>query len=322
MQYRKMGNTGLIVSEISLGGWITYGGSVEDRKAKEIIRCAFDKGINFFDTAEVYADGRSEEVMGNALKDLKRSEVVLATKVQVGEPPSRLPNQSGLSRKHILEACDASLKRLKSDYIDLYYAHHWDSNVNQEETLCAFNDLVRAGKVLYIGCSNFTAKHLYESIRISERNGWARYECIQSHYNLFERSIEAQIIPFCSLAGIAVHAYCPLAFGILTGKYKPGHKPPKGSRGDKMEWMKDRLTDERLRAVEKLRKLAAKRKKSVSQLALAWTLRVAELSSAIIGATKPKHIEENIGGSGWELSDEEISRIDPITKSVQYSADS
>jgi aryl-alcohol dehydrogenase-like predicted oxidoreductase len=316
MKYRRMGRTGLVVSEICLGGWLTYGGDLDDEESKKIIRTAVKRGINFFDTAEAYADGRSEEVMGEVLSEYKRSEVVIATKV-AGPLQSKGPNQSGLSRKHILEACEASLDRLGTDYIDLYQVHWWDSEVPLEETLETLNDLVRSGMVHYLGCSNFSAEQLYHSLEICANRGWARFECIQPHYNLLDRKIEKATMPLCKLAGVGIIPYSPLAGGILTGKYKTT-KPPKGTRASKLDFARKRLTTERLAAVRKLAKIAKARNKTVGQLALAWILSHEEITSPIIGASSLDQLKENLGGTGWKLKETEITEIEKIVADVQY----
>ena len=311
MQYRNMGRTGLVVSEICVGGWIHIGGDIPDEDSGEIIHTALKRGVNFFDTAEVYAEGQSEVVMGRALRDVPRSEVVIATKVS-GANDASPPNSCGLSRKHILGACDNSLRRLGTDYIDLYQCHWMDPNVPLEETLWALNDLVRAGKVLHIGCSNFSAEQLYHALEISAREGWARFECIQPCYNLVERSIEKDLMPLCRLAGIGIIPYSPLMGGLLTGKYSLNKKPPRDTRGASPGWHKRFATPENLAKITKLKRIASARKKSVGQVALAWLLSHQEITAPIVGPRNASQLQENLGGSGWNLRNKELEEIDSV----------
>jgi aryl-alcohol dehydrogenase-like predicted oxidoreductase len=307
MKYRRVGRTGLVVSEICVGGWIHIGGDIPDEDSTEIIRTAFRRGVTFFDTAEAYAAGRSEEVMGRALRDFPREELVIATKVSGAG--ANLSTTQGLSRKHILSACDGSLRRLGIDYIDLYQAHWPDPHVKLEETMCALNDLVRAGKVRHIGCSNFSAEQIYNSLEISAREGWARFDCVQPHYNLLSREFEEDLMPLCRLAGIGIIPYSPLAGGVLTGKYKAGGKVAPNTRAHKNPGFQKRLTKETLDKVSKLRRLAAARKKTVGQLSLAWLLSHPELTAPIVGPRNARQLKENLGGSGWRLREKELQEI-------------
>ena len=307
-----MGRTGLVVSEICVGGWLHVGGDIPDEDSEEIIRTAFRKGVTFFDTAEAYSGGRSEEVMGQALRDFPREELVIATKVS-GSGAS-LATTRGLSRKHILSACDASLRRLGVDYIDLYQAHWPDPHVPFEETLCALNDLVRAGKVRYIGCSNFSAEQIYKSLEISAREGWARFDCVQPHYNLLSREIEEDLMPLCRLAGIGIIPYSPLAGGILTGKYRAGSKAVPNTRAYKNPGFQKRMTKEAFDKISKLRRLAAARRKTVGQLSLAWLLSHREITAPIVGARNTQQLRENLGGSGWRLKEKELAEIERIVR--------
>lgn len=312
MKYRRMGETGLVVSEICVGGWIHVGGDIPDEDSEKIIRTAFRKGVTFFDTAEAYAEGRSEEVMGQVLRDLPREEIVIATKVSGAG--ANLTTTQGLSRKHILSACDASLRRLGVDYIDLYQAHWPDPHVPLKETMCALNDLVRAGKVRHIGCSNFSAELIYEALEISAREGWARFDCVQPHYNLLSREIENDLMPLCRLAGIGIIPYSPLAGGILTGKYKAGGKAAPNTRAYKNPGFQKRLTKETFDKVAKLRRLAVARKKTVGQLSLAWLLSHPELTAPIVGPRNAQQLKENVGGSGWRLKEKELQKIERIVR--------
>lgn len=313
MQYRKLGNTGLKVSEISLGSWLTYGNVVEKETAIQTIDYAYEHGVNFFDTANVYARGEAEKVVGEALGKYPRSSYVLATKVfgNMGDGP----NDSGLSRKHIVEQANASLERLGLDYIDLYYCHRYDQEAPLEETLRALDDLVRSGKVLYIGVSNWTAAQLEEAARVADKYLLDRIVAHQPVYHMFARGIEQEVIPVSERLGISQVVYSPLAQGVLTGKYKPGAEPPAGSRAtdDKQNmWIGNLLKDDILHKVEQLQEVASQLDISVSQLALAWVLRKSNLASAIVGASKVSQIEENIKAAGVALSEETTSKIEEI----------
>ena len=309
MNYRKLGRSGLKVSEISLGSWITYGGTVEDAQSVDLIHHAFDKGINLFDTADVYAQGEAERVLGIALKDMPRNEVVVATKCMGRVWPG--PLGAGLSRKHVFDAIEASLTRLGLDYVDLYQAHAPDGDTPLEETLSAFNDLVRHGKVRYLGLSNFNAAETVEALRICERNGWEKVISHQPPYNLLDRRIEPQLMPICENEGIGFIVYSPLAQGILTGKYSGGKKP-KGSRATTQysKFMSKWMTAKHLKRVNSLVRLASVKKKSPAQMALAWTLREPSVSSAIIGATTRKQLSENLGALKVKLSKGDLEKLD------------
>jgi aryl-alcohol dehydrogenase-like predicted oxidoreductase len=308
MNYRRLGRTGLKVSEISLGGWLTYGHQIDEEQSIPIIHRAFELGINLFDSADVYAAGRSEEVMGKALKDFKREEVVIATKVR-----GRIfegVNGEGLSRKHIMEACHASLRRLGTEYIDLYQVHWYDTETPLEETMEALNDLVRQGKVLYIGCSNFSADQLQDAIGISEKNKWARFDSIQPHYNIVSRDIEKELMPRCGQKGVGMIVYCPLAQGILTGKYLSEKKNADTARKTDTQYFKGKLTSQKIESLRELEKLAKKKRKTMAQLALGWILSKKEITSCIVGARTVKQIEENAKGSGIKLSEKELQDLD------------
>ncbi len=233
MEYRQVGSAGVQVSEIALGNWITHGGQVGVDAARSCVEAAFDEGINFFDTADVYERGKAEAVLGDILKGVRRSSYVLATKVfwSTGETV----NDSGLSRKHIIESCNASLKRLQTDYVDLYQAHRFDSEVRLEETLQAFDDLVRQGKTMYIGVSEWTAGQISEALTIADEMGFDRIISSQPQYSMLWRVPEAEVIPLCRREGIGQIVWSPLAMGVLTGKYKPGEDRPQGSARDARE---------------------------------------------------------------------------------------
>lgn len=315
MKYRRLGNSGLKVSEISLGSWLTYGGYVGKEQAVSIIDKAYELGINFFDTANIYMNGEAEKIVGEALRKYPRESYVLATKVW--GPMGERPNDRGLSRKHIMEQCEASLQRLGLDYIDVYYCHAFDYDTPMEETLRAMDDLVRQGKVLYIGISNWTAAQIAEAVSIMDQYLLHRIVANQPLYNMFAREIEEEVIPLCERNGIGQVVYSPLAQGVLAGKYKAVNDAPAGSRAtDKhgTETVKSWLKEENLRKVERLRPIAEELGLSLAQLALAWTLRQPNVSSAIIGASRPEQVEDNIKASGVVIPDEALAKIDEILR--------
>lgn len=313
MKYRNMGRTGLKVSEISLGSWLTYGGYVEKERAVQSIHQAYELGVNFFDTANVYERGEAERVVGEALRQYPRDSYVLATKVfgNMGDGP----NDRGLSRKHVMEQCHASLKRLGMDYIDVYYCHRFDENAPLEETLRALDDLVTQGKVLYVGVSMWTAAQMLEAHAIADRLLLDRIVVNQPAYNMFRRSIEEEVIPVGTKLGIGQVVYSPLAQGILTGKYRKGQAAPEGSRAVSKNWNSDQLKEEQLDKVEQLDKIAAELGIKMSQLAIAWVLRQANVASAIIGASRPEQVEENCQAVDITLTDDTLRAIEEILKS-------
>lgn len=310
MQFRNLGKSGLKVSEISLGSWLTYGGYVERDNAVKAIETAYGLGINFFDTANVYERGEAEKVMGETLHAYPRESYVLATKVfgKMGDGP----NDQGLSRKHITEQCHASLKRLGADYIDLYYCHRHDPNTPMEETLRALDDLVRQGKVLYVGISEWTAAQMAEAHAIADRYLLDRIIANQPIYNMFNRYIEKEVIPFGERGGIGQVVFSPLAQGLLTGKYSSANELPADSRAAKLENMRKNVTDEKIAKVQQLGKIAAELELTVGQLALAWILRQPNVSSALVGASRPAQVEENAKAAGVELSADVLERIEEI----------
>ncbi|MCU6713100.1 aldo/keto reductase family protein [Paenibacillus sp. J5C_2022] len=310
MQYRKLGKSGLKVSEISLGSWLTYGGYVERENAVQSIQRAYEAGINFFDTANVYERGEAEKLLGETLKAYPRESYVLATKVfgKMGDGP----NDAGLSRKHIMEQCDASLKRLGADYVDLYYCHRHDPDTPMEETLRALDDLVRQGKVLYIGVSMWTASQMAEAHAIADRYLLDRLIANQPIYNMFNRTIEQEVIPYGERGGIGQVVYSPLCQGILTGKYTSMNDLPEGSRAAKLETARKAITEERLEKAQQLSGVAAELDISLAQLALAWILRQPNVSSALIGASRPEQVDENVKASGIALGEETLAQIERI----------
>lgn len=314
MEYRRLGNTGLKVSEISLGSWLTYGGYVEEQSATASIDKAYDLGINFFDTANVYMRGEAEIVVGKALKKYQRDSYVLATKVFW--PMGDGPNDRGLSRKHIIEQCHASLKRLNTDYVDIYYCHRYDKETPLEETLRALDDLVRQGKVFYVGVSEWTAEQISEAVHLADKKLLDRIVVNQPQYSMLERYIEKEVLPVCEKHGIGQVVWSPLAQGVLTGKYQKGEKAPEGSRAaqEKYKSLFGLLTDENLDRVEQLKEVAADHQLSLPTLALAWILRQPNVASALVGASRPEQLEENVKASGVKLSDETIARIEDILR--------
>jgi aryl-alcohol dehydrogenase-like predicted oxidoreductase len=302
----------MYVSEISYGNWITHGSQVEQEAAIKCVKTAFDLGITTFDTADVYAGTRAETVLGKALKGIRRESYELFTKVYW--PTGTGKNDRGLSRKHIMESCHASLKRLNVDHIDLYQMHRFDFETPLEESLQAFEDLIRQGKVNYIGFSEWTAAQISSALKIQDARGYSRFVSSQPQYSALWRVIEEEVVPLSRKEGIGQIVWSPIAQGVLTGKYKPGAKPPAGSRAtDKKSgagmisrWMRDEV----LEAVQKLKPVAESVGLSMSQLAIAWVLQNDNVSSAIMGATKPSQVKENVKASGVKLDDSVMKAID------------
>jgi aryl-alcohol dehydrogenase-like predicted oxidoreductase len=310
MNYRHLGASGLRVSEIALGSWLTYGGTVEDDSAVACIRRAFELGVNFFDTANIYRRGEAEKVVGRALAGIDRDDYVLATKVFF--PMGDGPNDRGLSRKHIMEQCERSLKRLGVDYVDLYQCHRPDPETPLTETLRALEDIVRQGKALYVGVSEWSAELLDEARRIQDERGWDPLVSNQPQYSMLYRPIESEVIPLSEQWGIGQIVFSPIAQGVLTGKYLPGGQPPQGSRatGPDASFIQPFMRDDVLGAVQRLRPIADGLGVSMAQLAIAWVLRQPNVSSAIVGASRPEQVDENLAASGVQLGADVLRAID------------
>ncbi len=317
MKHRLLGRSGLKVSEISYGNWVTHGSQVEEDAAIACINAALDVGITTFDTADVYAETRAEAILGRGLKGQRREGLEIFTKVYW--PTGEGPNDRGLSRKHIHESINGSLKRLGTDYVDLYQAHRYDHETPLEETIRAFDDLVRAGKVLYVGVSEWDAEQIRAAVEIADRMGFDRLISNQPQYSLLYRVIEAEVVPTSVELGLGQIVWSPIAQGVLTGKYLPGQPPPAGSRAtDPINGhFTERLrTDDILTAVQGLVPLAEQAGLTMAQLAVAWVLQHDFISSAIIGATRPEQVTSNVAASGVTLEADLMAAIDDVLGDV------
>jgi voltage-dependent potassium channel beta subunit len=313
MDHRHLGRSGLKVSEIAYGNWITHGSQVEEDAALACVATALDEGITTFDTADVYARTRAEEVLGKALHGVRRESVEICTKVFWPTGPGA--NDRGLSRKHITESAHNSLRRLQTDYIDLYQAHRYDHETPLEETLRAFDDLVRQGKVLYIGVSEWRADEIAAALKIADQMGLDRIVSNQPQYNMLWRVIESEVIELSQQEGIGQIVWSPIAQGVLTGKYLPGATPPAGSRATDQQgsgFISRLLTDEILTRVQRLKPVAEQAGLTLAQLAVAWTLQNPNVSAAIVGATRPEQVRENVKASGVRLDPAVLTHIDDI----------
>ncbi|MEJ5255653.1 MAG: aldo/keto reductase family protein [Acidimicrobiales bacterium] len=316
MQHRFLGRSGLKVSEISYGNWITHGSQIDDESAHACVHAALDAGITTFDTADVYANTRAEEVLGRALAGQRREGLEIFTKVYWPTGPG--PNDRGLSRKHILESINGSLRRLGTDYVDLYQAHRFDHQTPLEETMQAFADVVRQGKALYIGVSEWTADQIRAGHALAQELG-IQLISNQPQYSLLWRVIEGEVVPTCRELGISQIVWSPIAQGVLTGKYLPGQPPPQQSRATDdvgAGFVRRFLRDEVLERVQQLRPVADECGLTMAQLAVAWVLANDNVASAIVGATRPEQIRENVGASGVTLEPEVLARIDEIVAPV------
>jgi voltage-dependent potassium channel beta subunit len=313
MEHRHLGRSGLKVSEIAYGNWVTHGSQVEEDAALACVAAALDEGITTFDTADVYAMTKAESILGKALHGIRRESVEICTKVFWPTGPG--VNDRGLSRKHIMESAHASLRRLQTDYIDLYQAHRYDHETPLEETLRAFDDLVRQGKVLYVGVSEWRAEEIEAALKIADQMGLDRIVSNQPQYNMIWRVIESEVIPLSMQEGIGQIVWSPIAQGVLTGKYLPGAAPPAGSRATDERgsgFVTSYLTDEILNKVQLLKPVADQAGLTLAQLAVAWTLQNPAVSAAIIGATRPEQVHENAVSSGVQLDPEILKQIDAV----------
>jgi aryl-alcohol dehydrogenase-like predicted oxidoreductase len=320
MDFRYLGNSGMQISEITYGNWLTHGSQVENDIATQCVRAALDAGITTFDTADAYANGRAEEVLGAALKGERRESLEIFTKVYwpVGPEP-RGKNDTGLSRKHILEGIDGSLRRLQMDYVDLYQAHRYDLFTPLEETMQAFADVVRAGKALYIGISEWTAEQIREGHALAEQLGVPLVSS-QPQYSMLWRIIEDEVVPTCRELGIGQIVWSPIAQGVLSGKYKPGQPPPAGSRATDEKGGADVISrwleDDVLTRVQELSPIAGDLDLTMAQLAIAWVLQNDNVSAALVGASRPEQVAENVKAAGVQIPDDAMKRIDEVLGDV------
>jgi voltage-dependent potassium channel beta subunit len=316
MEYRRLGRAGIKVSSVGLGSWLTFGGTVEEDTAVECIHRAFELGVNFFDTANAYARGRSEEVVGRALAELRRDDVVLATKVFF--PMGDGPNDSGLSRKHVWEQAHHSLRRLGVDHIDLLQCHRYDEHTPLEETCRAFDDLIRKGTILYWGTSEWNADQLAHAVSLCRAEGWAPPVSNQPQYSALYRRIERRVLPVSSELGLGNVVWSPLAMGVLTGKYRSPDDIPSDSRaaGDGASFMQNWLEQETLDAVARLAPLAEEAGCTMAQLALAWCLRQPAVSSVIVGATKTSQVDDNVAAADLDVPSDLLEQVSETLRPV------
>jgi len=312
MEFRHLGRSGLAISEIAYGNWITHGSQVEAEQAHACVRAALDAGITTFDTADVYAGTRAESVLGDALAGERRQGLEICTKVFWPTGPGR--NDRGLSRKHILESIDGSLRRLRTDYVDLYQAHRYDHSTPLEETMLAFADVVRSGKALYIGVSEWRAEEIRAAAALAKELSVPLISS-QPQYNMLWRVIEAEVVPACEELGIGQIVWSPIAQGVLTGKYLPGQEPPAGSRATDPSggaFIQRAMNEDVLARVQQLKPVAEQAGLTLAQLAVAWVLQNRNVSAAIIGASRPEQVVENVKASGVKLDAGLLKQIDEI----------
>ncbi len=314
MDFRYLGHSGLKISEITYGNWLTHGSQLENDQATACVRASLDAGITTFDTADVYANTMAETVLGEALKGERRESLEIFTKV-FGPTGPKGHNDVGLSRKHIMESARASLKRLQTDYIDLYQAHRYDYETPLEETMQAFADLVRMGAVLYVGVSEWTAEQLRAGHALAQELG-IQLISNQPQYSMLWRVIEEEVVPTSQELGISQVVWSPIAQGVLTGKYRPGEQPPEGSRATDekggADMIKRWMADEVLERVQQLRPLAEEADLSMAQLAVAWVLQNDNVATAIIGASRPEQVHDNVKAAGVKLPAELLTKIDDV----------
>ncbi len=312
MDYRYLGNSGLKVSEITYGNWLTHGSQIENDAATQCVRAALDAGISTFDTADVYANTKAETVLGDALKGERRESLEIFTKVYWPTGPGG-KNDVGLSRKHIMESINGSLTRLQTDYVDLYQAHRYDTETPLEETMQAFADVVRQGKALYIGVSEWTADQIRDGVRLARELGF-QLVSNQPQYSMLWRVIEAEVVPTSAELGVSQIVWSPVAQGVLTGKYAPGQAPPEGSRATDekggADTIKRFMTDDVLTRVQALKPVADELGLTQAQLAVAWVLQNDNVAAALIGASRPEQVTENVAAAGVTIAPELMARID------------
>ncbi|QQQ77829.1 aldo/keto reductase family protein [Saccharothrix sp. 6-C] len=317
MEFRRLGRSGLNISEISYGNWLTHGSQVEEDQATACVRAALDAGITTFDTADVYANTKAESVLGRALTGQRRESLEIFTKVFWPTGPGG-PNDKGLGRKHIMESINGSLERLQTDYVDLYQAHRYDKSVPLEETMLAFADVVRSGKALYIGVSEWNADQIARGAALARELN-VPFISNQPQYSMLWRVIESQVVPTSEREGVSQIVWSPIAQGVLTGKYLPGQPVPEGSRATDetgSKFIQRFLRDEVLTKVQQLKPLADEAGLSLAQLAVAWTLQNPNVASAIIGASRPEQVHENVKAAGVKLEDELLKKIDDVLEGV------
>ncbi len=312
MEFRHLGNSGLKISEITYGNWLTHGSQVENDVAAKCVQAALDAGITTFDTADVYANTKAESVLGEALAGQRRESVEIFTKVYFATGPGG-PNDSGLSRKHIMESVHGSLKRLQTDYVDLYQAHRFDHDTPLEETMQAFADVVRQGKALYIGVSEWTADQIREGHALSKELGFQLISS-QPQYSMLWRVIEGEVVPTSAELGVSQIVWSPMAQGVLSGKYEPGAEPPAGSRAavekGGADMIKRFMNDDVLKRVQKLKPVADEAGLSMAQLAIAWVLQNDNVATALVGASRPEQVGENVNAAGVALDKSTMKAID------------
>jgi aryl-alcohol dehydrogenase-like predicted oxidoreductase len=312
MEFRYLGNSGLKISEITYGNWLTHGSQVENDTATQCVRAALDEGISTFDTADAYANTKAETVLGEALKGERRESLEIFTKVYWPTGPAG-KNDTGLSRKHIMESINGSLTRLQTDYVDLYQAHRYDVETPLEETMQAFADIVRQGKALYIGVSEWTAAQIREGHRLAGELGFQLISS-QPQYSMLWRVIEDEVVPTCRELGISQIVWSPIAQGVLSGKYQPGQAPPPGSRATDekggADMIKRFMDDDVLTRVQQLKPVAQELDLTMAQLAVAWVLQNDNVAAALVGASRPEQVSENVKAAGVKIPDELMQRID------------
>ncbi len=314
MEYRQLGSAGVRVSVIGLGTNRFGSESLPQGEVNNLIDAALDLGINLIDTADVYTGGTSEETLGSALKG-RWDRFVLATKFTF--PMGKGPNDRGASRYHVMNAVEASLRRLQSDHIDLYYVHRWDEHTPIEETLRALDDLVRGGKVRYLGGSEFASWQLARANVLAEARGWMPFVAMQSHYHMLERNVEREVLPCCRALGVGFVPYFPLAGGFLTGKYRRDHPAPPGSRGESSSYVQGYMTEANYDVIEKLAAWAAERDRGLNELAEAWLLAHPEVCSVISGATKLEHVLANAKAADWVLTEDEFAEVNAVLDGME-----